>query len=132
MGKIFRRNVAYGNMTDHGTMFVGFSRDRDRLDEMLDSMIGREGSRTTGSPNSPGDHRRLLLRPGERGSRGVRRQSLGLNLIGRRSVSIGINPTSSLYFFVMLSHRIARDMCMRRRPRHVEDGGRSKVSRPPS
>jgi hypothetical protein len=26
-GKIFRRNMPYGTVTDHGTMFVGFSAD---------------------------------------------------------------------------------------------------------
>jgi putative iron-dependent peroxidase len=42
-GKIFRRNIAYGSLTRHGTIFVGFSRDRQRLDAMLGSMIGRDG-----------------------------------------------------------------------------------------
>ena len=42
-GKIFRRNIAYGSLMRHGTIFVGFSRDRRRLDAMLDSMIGRDG-----------------------------------------------------------------------------------------
>jgi porphyrinogen peroxidase len=40
-GKIFRRNIGYGSITRHGTIFVGFSRDRRRLDAMLDSMVGR-------------------------------------------------------------------------------------------
>ena len=40
-GRIFRRNIGYGTLTQHGTIFVGFSRDRERLDAMLDSMIGR-------------------------------------------------------------------------------------------
>jgi putative iron-dependent peroxidase len=39
-GKIFRRNMPYGTVTDHGTMFVGFSRDQGRLTAMLDSMAG--------------------------------------------------------------------------------------------
>lgn len=42
-GKIFRRNVAYGTLTRHGTIFVGFSRDRSRLDKMLLSMAARGG-----------------------------------------------------------------------------------------
>jgi porphyrinogen peroxidase len=42
-GKIFRRNVGYGTLTRHGTIFVGFSQDRDRLDAMLDSMCARGG-----------------------------------------------------------------------------------------
>jgi putative iron-dependent peroxidase len=37
---IFRRNVAYGGVTDHGTVFVGFSRDQWRLTEMLRQMVG--------------------------------------------------------------------------------------------
>lgn len=39
-GKIFRRNMPYGNIDDHGTMFVGFSADQKRLSRMLDSMAG--------------------------------------------------------------------------------------------
>ncbi len=40
-GKIFRRNVAYGTLARHGTIFVGFSRDQGVLQAMLESMIGR-------------------------------------------------------------------------------------------
>jgi porphyrinogen peroxidase len=39
-GKIFRRNMPYGNVEDHGTMFVGFSAEQKRLSSMLDSMAG--------------------------------------------------------------------------------------------
>jgi putative iron-dependent peroxidase len=39
-GQIFRRNVAYGTLTDHGTIFVGFSRDQAILQRMLESMVG--------------------------------------------------------------------------------------------
>jgi putative iron-dependent peroxidase len=39
-GNIFRRNMPYGNIEDHGTMFVGFSADQKRLSRMLDSMAG--------------------------------------------------------------------------------------------
>jgi putative iron-dependent peroxidase len=39
-GNIFRRNMPYGNVEDHGTMFVGFSADQKRLSRMLDSMAG--------------------------------------------------------------------------------------------
>ena len=39
-GKIFRRNMPYGTVTDHGTMFVGFSRERSPLQTMLESMAG--------------------------------------------------------------------------------------------
>jgi putative iron-dependent peroxidase len=38
--EIFRRNVAYGGVTDHGTVFVGFAQDRWRLAEMLRRMAG--------------------------------------------------------------------------------------------
>src|SRR3954452_17527668 len=37
---IFRRNVAYGGASDHGTAFVGFSRDQWRLEEMLRRLAG--------------------------------------------------------------------------------------------
>jgi putative iron-dependent peroxidase len=37
---IFRRNTPYGDLRDHGTYFVGFSRDKHRLDAMLRSMLG--------------------------------------------------------------------------------------------
>jgi putative iron-dependent peroxidase len=39
-GNIFRRNMPYGTVDDHGTMFVGFSADQRRLSGMLDSMAG--------------------------------------------------------------------------------------------
>jgi putative iron-dependent peroxidase len=39
-GQIFRRNMPYGTVGDHGTMFVGFSADQQRLSKMLDSMAG--------------------------------------------------------------------------------------------
>jgi putative iron-dependent peroxidase len=39
-GKIFRRNMPYGTVTDHGTVFVGFSADQRRLSTMLESMAG--------------------------------------------------------------------------------------------
>jgi putative iron-dependent peroxidase len=42
-GKIFRRNMPYGTVTDHGTMFVGFSASQKPLAKMLDSMAGLEG-----------------------------------------------------------------------------------------
>ena len=39
-GKIFRRNTPYGTVTDHGTMFVGFSAEQGPLATMLESMVG--------------------------------------------------------------------------------------------
>jgi putative iron-dependent peroxidase len=39
-GKIFRRNMPYGTIIDHGTMFVGFSADQRPLATMLESMAG--------------------------------------------------------------------------------------------
>ena len=39
-GKIFRRNIAYGTLLRHGTIFVGFCRDQETLASMLESMIG--------------------------------------------------------------------------------------------
>jgi porphyrinogen peroxidase len=39
-GKIFRRNMPYGTVTDHGTMFVGFCNAQRPLAAMLESMAG--------------------------------------------------------------------------------------------
>jgi porphyrinogen peroxidase len=39
-GKIFRRNMPYGTVGDHGTMFVGFSAEQRPLSAMLESMAG--------------------------------------------------------------------------------------------
>jgi porphyrinogen peroxidase len=39
-GKIFRRNMPFGTVTEHGTMFVGFSREQRRLSRMLENMAG--------------------------------------------------------------------------------------------
>jgi putative iron-dependent peroxidase len=45
-GKIFRRNMPYGTVTDHGTMFVGFCAEQQPLVAMLESMAGlAEGRR---------------------------------------------------------------------------------------
>ncbi len=44
-GKVFRRNMPYGTVTAHGTMFVGFSADQSRLTRMLESMAGVGGGR---------------------------------------------------------------------------------------
>jgi putative iron-dependent peroxidase len=42
-GKIFRRNMPYGTVTNHGTMFVGFCSQQGPLVEMLKSMAGLGG-----------------------------------------------------------------------------------------
>ena len=42
-GNIFRRNMPYGNVDDHGTVFVGFSAEQKRLSAMLYSMAGLVG-----------------------------------------------------------------------------------------
>ncbi len=39
-GHIFRRNMPYGSVREHGTMFVGFSAEQKRLSRMLESMAG--------------------------------------------------------------------------------------------
>jgi putative iron-dependent peroxidase len=45
-GKIFRRNMPYGTVTEHGTMFVGFCAEQRPLVEMLESMAGlKSGAR---------------------------------------------------------------------------------------
>jgi putative iron-dependent peroxidase len=40
---IFRRNVPYGNVSDHGTLFIGFSADQRRMHRMLEQMAGSDG-----------------------------------------------------------------------------------------
>jgi putative iron-dependent peroxidase len=39
-GHILRRNVAWGTLLDHGTIFSGFAADQSTLARMLDSMAG--------------------------------------------------------------------------------------------
>jgi putative iron-dependent peroxidase len=43
LGKIFRRNVAYGDVHNHGTIFVGFCASKGILANMLNSMAGLDG-----------------------------------------------------------------------------------------
>ena len=40
--QIFRRNLPYGNVQDHGTIFIGFSAEQSRLARMLSRMAGIE------------------------------------------------------------------------------------------
>jgi putative iron-dependent peroxidase len=42
-GTVFRRNMPYGTVGDHGTMFVGFSAEQEVLAAMLESMAGVAG-----------------------------------------------------------------------------------------
>jgi putative iron-dependent peroxidase len=44
-GKIFRRNMPYGTVTEHGTMFVGFCARQAPLAAMLESMAGLSGGK---------------------------------------------------------------------------------------
>jgi len=44
-GHIFRRNMPYGTVTEHGTVFVGFAATRSPLHRMLKSMAGIDGPR---------------------------------------------------------------------------------------
>jgi len=39
-GDIFRRNIPYGDVDEHGTIFVGFCSRQDPLERMLESMLG--------------------------------------------------------------------------------------------
>jgi porphyrinogen peroxidase len=43
-GKILRRNIAYGSVAQHGTIFVGFSGEQRKLAGMLESMVGIGGN----------------------------------------------------------------------------------------
>jgi putative iron-dependent peroxidase len=42
-GKILRRNIAYGTLSRHGTIFVGFCAEQRILRSMLESMLGQDG-----------------------------------------------------------------------------------------
>lgn len=44
-GHILRRNTAYGTVSDHGTVFVGFASSKAPLQRMLESMAGVDGPR---------------------------------------------------------------------------------------
>ena len=43
VGKIFRRNMPFGTVSDHGTMFVGFAATQAPFDRMLRRMAGVDG-----------------------------------------------------------------------------------------
>lgn len=43
-GRIFRRNIGYGSLSSHGTIFVGFSAEQRILSGMLESMLGIGGN----------------------------------------------------------------------------------------
>ena len=40
---IFRRNMPYGNVTEHGTLFIGFAAEQRRMHAMLEQMAGADG-----------------------------------------------------------------------------------------
>ena len=40
---IFRRNVPYGDVGEHGTLFIGFAAQQRRLHDMLRQMVGADG-----------------------------------------------------------------------------------------
>ena len=42
LGRIFRRNIGYGSLLRHGTIFVGFSASQAVLKAMLERMVGRD------------------------------------------------------------------------------------------
>jgi putative iron-dependent peroxidase len=66
-GDIFRRDMPYGIVTDHGTMFVGFAAERGPLQTMLESMAGLASGRTRRTHAlHPSAHRRVLLRACDR------------------------------------------------------------------
>jgi porphyrinogen peroxidase len=44
-GHILRRNTAYGSVSDHGTVFVGFCSSQRPLSVMLEAMVGISGPR---------------------------------------------------------------------------------------
>ena len=62
--EIFRRSVPYGDLDEHGLLFVAFSADGARLAQMLDRMAGLgDGVRDAITRWSTPHAERLLLRP---------------------------------------------------------------------
>jgi putative iron-dependent peroxidase len=45
LGHVLRRNTAYGTVSDHGTVFVGFAAAKEPLQRMLEQMAGVRGPR---------------------------------------------------------------------------------------
>lgn len=45
VGDILRRNTAFGDVANHGTMFVGIAKNRDIMENMLVRMVGLDGPR---------------------------------------------------------------------------------------
>ncbi len=43
LGKIFRRNIPYGSVGKHGTVFVGFCAQQEPLRDMLEAMVALDG-----------------------------------------------------------------------------------------
>ena len=43
VGKILRRNIPYGGVSDHGTLFVGLCGQQQTLQVMLERMVGADG-----------------------------------------------------------------------------------------
>ena len=60
-GHVLRRNTAYGTVSDHGTMFVGFASSKEPLHVMLQSMAGVDGPRDALTRFTTPTHRQLLL-----------------------------------------------------------------------
>ena len=59
--------MAYGTVTNHGTMFVGFASEQKPLADMLTSMVETPDALTRYTHAA---HRRLLLRAVDRGALG--------------------------------------------------------------
>ena len=80
-GKIFRRNVAYGTVSDHGTIFVGFCGSQAPLRMMLESMVGRRiRAARPAHERRPSRHRRVLRHPVSRPPGDIRRGRPSLTL----------------------------------------------------
>jgi len=88
-GKIFRRNMPYGTVSEHGTMFVGFSAAQRPLAAMLERMAGHGGGTRDALRRYASAQRLLLLRPVSRGTAaGERRQLTFIPSGARRAAPI--------------------------------------------
>ena len=91
LGKIFRRNIAYGTLTRHGTIFVGFCADQRVLAAMLESMVGIGGAAGRADGGDPPADRRVLRDPVGRCAVRVRDRGAALTA-GPTHGPTGTNP----------------------------------------
>ncbi len=116
--EVFRRSVPYGDLEEHGLLFVAFSADQARLALMLDRMAGIDdgvrGAITRWS--TPGES--VLLRPAAERARGLR----------LRSIRTGVSPATVTRSITRLAGRksLLTTCCVARLSQKATDPGRHR------